>query len=218
MEPDPLLPVIPRWIEFSQFQVNPYFAWLFSGRITCTVSGYEISLLPAAFFSNQMIVPSAFSGQIIDLIKSQFLTYPPCKRLAIKYWGLKERECIPKRAVPIRIVENKSGIKVLEILATMQACVDKVTKIWLDQTRQLRDAVSRVDYRQDIWHVSGAPKLIIGFDFPFNHPGLWADPLMAQAYYNMLDNHQASHNTYSSLENRLAEWVPIELWPGYKSL
>lgn len=163
-------PAARYWLDFSQFQINPYFSAMLGSRMTTPMGRIEIAFQPStnihkALFSD--LVPE----NIVDMVGSMFLTQPPCKTIGIyrnayttihANGGYAWAETSHKELI-VRIYDP-AGIKLAQIIAALIHHASAVLQAWLQSAKDLADMVTTGHWQEDIWRVPASPRFILLLD------------------------------------------------------
>jgi len=125
----------PRWLDLSQFNFNPYFLDLLSGRAQQKLGRLEVALKPGhrEHLVFQQPLPET---EFFELIGSMFLTEPPCQALGIY---------VPRLGAatlePVTKICDVDGIRVGHLLSTLQAHCGGILDLWSNQVPALRQKI-----------------------------------------------------------------------------
>ncbi|KAL1595928.1 hypothetical protein SLS60_009618 [Paraconiothyrium brasiliense] len=191
---------VPKWVDVTQFRLNPYLANLFQDTLETINSLYEISLPPSCFTDSgttwNSLPPAAMS-----YLATQFLTQPPVTSLNVSTWIPMMEKPRVRKALHIINVRNEDGIRVSEILTAMKAASELAVEHWKYWARLLRAAIQEGHPKQDFWVVDGGPKLLISVD-PFGSE--WSSETWL--------HHLTCMHALPGWKKRQEEWIPKELW------
>jgi len=191
----------PCWLDLSQFNFNPYFLELFPERVRLHLGRCEIILGPCSF--EQRVYKRPLPQTAFDeLIGSMFLTEPPCKAVGIY---------LPCRRAPVlRLVakvRDAEGIRVGQVLRTLEQNADDALSWWEDEVRELRREIKNSywmhlmtwDEKRYASHSEAYPKFMIFLesDEDANTPiakrifplGIETEQIRQEEWYGELDKH-----------------------------
>ncbi|KAJ4344839.1 uncharacterized protein N0V89_012583 [Didymosphaeria variabile] len=191
---------VPKWVDVTQFRLNPYFANLFQDAFE-TINGlYEISLQPPCPTDSgstwDSLPPAA-----MNYLATQFLTQPPVISLNVSTWIPMMNKPRVRKALHIINVRNEDGIRVSELIAAMKAASGLAVEHWKHWARLLRVAVQNGHPKQDFWIVDGRPKLLVSVD-PFSSEELSETSL----------HYLTCMHALPGRDKRQEEWIPRGLW------
>lgn len=147
----------PRWLDLSQFTLNPYFKGLFGSRLVCSYGRCEISLDPIADVPNSRLFPDV----LLDYFSGDFVSQPRCKTLGLYMWEPGWQADGHARLKYLANVHNRSGIRVGQLLTIIRKQSSVAITKWIEQVENLRRWVGAGHWKHDIWTVRGTPKLVL---------------------------------------------------------
>jgi len=191
----------PCWLDLSQFNFNPYFLELFPERVRLHLGRCEIIIGPCS--SEQVIYKRPLPQRAFDeLISSMFLTEPPCKALGIY---------LPCRRAPVlRLVakvRDAEGIRVGQVLRTLEQNADDALSCWKDGVKDLREDLEELywtaftmwEEKRNATNFEAYPKFMIFLEsdedastpiakriFPF---GVETEQMRQEEWYGELDEY-----------------------------
>ena len=171
-----------RWMDLSQFRVNPYFVELFGDCFRSTESSYTIIIKPHILEYLEQL--ETVKGTVREqLVHDMYLTQPPCK--VLRTYAVRR---FSDGLQMIGQVHQTNGVRIRDLLHMLQ--VDRKFSRAIDQWRTrseyLRKAIA--DHTPDVfslsdeeklWACPGFPKLVIFFE-ALEQP----HPTFAQELYN----------------------------------
>ena len=174
-----------RWMDLSQFEVNPYFTDLFGDCFQEFKGSYYITIKPHIqdYLRN---LASSTGPSREQLIQDMFLTRPPCKVLRI-YATMKSREGLQV----VGSVHQTDGVRIGDLLPQLQQHCSTATELWYTRSQLLRtEIVGHTDLENShrAWICPGFPKLVI---FPEATEQLY--PSSAQHICTFSQRHKEMH-------------------------
>jgi hypothetical protein len=163
--PDQSVPHAPKWLDFTQFELNPYFTGLFADeeRISVVKGRIDIALrrdYGAARVYDCHKLPEI--DELKKLIGPMYFTSPPCKKVSIGVWrrASKGRQHGLFQCWTTLIGSN--GLTVDHILSSLQTHAESAVDCWDQITRvQLLCDLPNTHWKHDIWNHRGVPILSI---------------------------------------------------------
>ncbi|KAI0585083.1 hypothetical protein TUN199_05085 [Pyrenophora tritici-repentis] len=156
----------PCWLDFSQVSTNPYFKQLFDKghRFVQRLGRWEITLRPPTVTGDLLTMKSGIIRTLQDAIGSMHVTCPPTKSLGICHFD-RTGEGYPSQSVLITRICSDDGIRVAELLDTLEKIAPKVLSTWMTNAQHLRDEqIPSSHWFDDSWRMLGAPKITIHLD------------------------------------------------------
>ncbi|KAL1799431.1 hypothetical protein ACET3X_003468 [Alternaria dauci] len=120
-----------RWIDLSQFRMNPHVVELFGGRMEPKLGHCEISL-KAGTGQPCLLRGSLPSGNFANLIADMFLTEPACKAV-----GIYMTQIYSQHLQLLATVSNKDGVRVGQFLDALHHHAGKLLTRWRSQVEDL---------------------------------------------------------------------------------
>jgi len=124
-----------RWMDLSQFEVNPYFTDLFGDCFQEFKGSHYITIKPHIqdYLRN---LASSTGPSREQLIQDMFLTRPPCKVLRI-YATMKSREGLQV----VGSVHQTDGVRIGDLLPQLQQHCSTATELWYTRSQLLRTEI-----------------------------------------------------------------------------
>jgi hypothetical protein len=152
-----------RWIDLSQFMMNPHVVELFGDRMQLKLGRCEIAL-KAGTGQPRLVQGSLPSGNFANLIADMFLTEPPCKALGI-YMTQQHSHHLHLLVT----VSNEDGIRVGQFLGALQQHAGKLLSAWRVQVEHFRRKIgwshwadfSTTEQKRLPWIYHGSPKFFV---------------------------------------------------------
>ena len=152
-----------RWIDLSQFMMNPHVVELFGDRMQLKLGRCEIAL-KAGTGQPRLVQGSLPSGNFANLIADMFLTEPPCKAL-----GIYMTQPHSHHLHLLVTVSNEDGIRVGQFLDALQQHAGKLLTAWRVQVEHLRRKIgwshwadfSTTEQKRLPWIYHGSPKFFV---------------------------------------------------------
>ena len=146
-----------RFLDLSQFSLNPFFAALFPSRIGLHGGAYEITLPPySSHIRDARISPVALQG-----VASLFVTSPPVTTLALTIR-------VPAPVGPwiqgvetLDTVHDGGGVRVGMLVGRMEALERRVKGDWRFWTQMMRNTVAENAKGTDYWCVRARPVVVV---------------------------------------------------------
>jgi len=125
-----------RWLDLSQFNFNPYFLDLLSGRVQQKLGRLEVAVKPGR--REHLVFQQPLSDtKFVELIGSMFLTEPPCQALGIFVPGRLGAATLE----PVTTICDVNGIRIGHLLSTLQAHCGSVVDLWSHEIPALRQQI-----------------------------------------------------------------------------
>lgn len=183
--------VKPRWMDLSQFRVNPYFVELFGDCFRSTESSYTIIIKPRILEYLEQL--ETVKGTVREqLVHGMYLTQPPCK--VLRTYAVSR---FSDGLQMIGQVHETNGVRIGDLLHTLQVDrkFSKAIDQWRTRSEYLRNAIA--DHTPDVfslsdeeklWACPGFPKLVIFFEAS-EQP----HPTFAQELYDITQCRKSAH-------------------------
>ncbi|KAF2657490.1 hypothetical protein K491DRAFT_714338 [Lophiostoma macrostomum CBS 122681] len=171
--PPRFLPHTPRWVDLSQFKLNPYLVGLFPGRFEARRGEYQIALRPAVDPQKKLINTSLVSKLAFERLDIGNLSVPqpPIKELCLKIEVTWDRSLTPKEKTfkTQRWVEDSKGITIKQLLDALEAYADQAVAFWIKEAKYMREAIVHLEddslfgtkTYEDVWRTPGKPKIVL---------------------------------------------------------
>ncbi|KAI4939881.1 uncharacterized protein J4E92_001167 [Alternaria infectoria] len=180
-----------RWMDLSQFRVNPYFVELFGNCFRSTESSYTIIIKPHILEYLEQL--ETVKGTVREqLVHGMYLTQPPCKVLRTYAVSM-----FSDGLQMIGQVHQTNGVRIGDLLHMLQVDrkFSKAIDQWRTRSENLRKAIA--DHTPDVfsfsdeeklWACPGFPKLVILFE-ALEQP----HPTFAQDLYDITQCRKSAH-------------------------
>ncbi|KAF2120553.1 hypothetical protein BDV96DRAFT_683009 [Lophiotrema nucula] len=147
-------PLIPRWLDWTQFRLNPCFEALFDRRLEAVNGRYEIDLRPDSRVSRILTNRYIFNQAIKSEVGPMYITHPPCKSVTVcEYREGQLHSLVRKNCM--------QGIRVRDLLRELEEQAPEVLKLWIQHARDMRARFEKDPKDQDLWNMPGAPRLVV---------------------------------------------------------
>jgi hypothetical protein len=196
---------LPQWLDFSQFEMNPYMNGLFPHRFAVIDGTGEVSCRPSCSERCHVIDRHTVSKRILALISNQFITRPPIVNLNLGIWIPSVHPEEKREWISIGGCTDTNGIRIGAFIDELERAAPKLVSYWKYWAQQLRRAVANGHWTQDVWFVSGVPK----FAFTLDNGRPWED---LDRELDKFD--EARENSLMSRSTRESEWVSPNLRPN----
>jgi hypothetical protein len=190
----------PRWLDYSPFVVNPYFAGFFADedRFTTTHGRCDFTLRSGPG-QRRILEQRRFPIELTELIGSMFFRQPPCERVMLCVWSRGELGGLRATALPQYILHRKDGITIADMLVALEQEAEDAMLHWRNtvglQVRNLSD----MHWKHDIWYTYGRPKLSVMLCREKHE-----EDIAQGHYWEQMDD-------LRSRIHRQSEWMPVEM-------
>ncbi|KAI4934403.1 hypothetical protein J4E85_002259 [Alternaria conjuncta] len=189
----------PRWLDLSQFEVNPYFVDLFGDCFQPFQGSYTVTIKPHIQEYLRSLASNTGPSRE-QLVNNMFLTRPPCKVLRI-YATTKSREGLQM----VGSVHQTDGVRIGDLLLQLQQHFSTAIELWRSRSQSLRKLIAGHESlwdseeeeiagyeslwgSEEAWICPGFPKLII-----FLEATEQPDPSFAQHLCNFSQRNTEMH-------------------------
>jgi len=156
---------VPTWLDFTQFELNPFLTALFADgdRISVVKGRIDIVLRQEpgiARVYDRHRLPNL--ADLKALIGPMFFTSPPCKQISIGVWGGGVEGRYHGQLQELASYNLSTGVTVNEILRLLEDNADFAVDYWDQEARlYLLSELESAHWKHDIWTVRGLPMLSI---------------------------------------------------------
>ena len=158
------------WLDFSQFNINPYFSALFGQRSKVKMGRIEIALRSGSSSVDSLFELCVTQG-LLDLLGPMFISQPPCRVIGLYQTRKTKRGFnddlddfeFSNKHLLVR-VRNDNGVKVGDVVEALRKHTPEVISSWFDSASELRSLVSSGHWVDDIWHTPGTPRFFLLLD------------------------------------------------------
>jgi hypothetical protein len=197
-----------RWLDFSQFEMNPYLDALFPDRFAIVDGAGELSFRPSWSDQCHVINRHHIPLNALAHIENQFITYPPVTTVNVGIW-LPETVSEDRRdLMSLCECHNARGVRIGALIHGLEVSTTLAKGYWAFWAQQLGQAASRGHWTQDIWHISGVPKLVLTLE---------GDRILEEYDEEILNHHWAQTNRVVPRSTREAEWIPPNLTSSFQT-
>ncbi|KAF2117056.1 hypothetical protein BDV96DRAFT_598001 [Lophiotrema nucula] len=158
--PDQSPPHEPSWLDFSQFNVNPYLPGIFSGGMRERLGSLEITLSPTAS-GHPLLKEQSILSPLLEPLLSTYITQPPCRTIGLFTWEPLLEMYGHSQLSFLTHLHDKDGIRTITLLNALDQVTNLVIERWVGYAKQLRQWISGGHWKYDVWTVPGAPKIVI---------------------------------------------------------
>ncbi|KAI4673402.1 uncharacterized protein J4E84_011127, partial [Alternaria hordeiaustralica] len=155
----------PRWLDLSQFEVNPYFIDRFGDCLQLTRGSFVITTKPRL---QHCLRDDALPTGFQQLVDTMFLTNPPCKALGIYALcgdgdnGIGGFQLVEK-------VHRADGIRVGDFLPQIRQHIPTAIESWRHKSQDMREYIAEEKWTKfsgsgnklQSWWGPGLPKLLV---------------------------------------------------------
>ncbi|KAI2480340.1 hypothetical protein Ptr902_08521 [Pyrenophora tritici-repentis] len=157
------------WLDFGQFEINPYFTALFPRWLACVNGRIEMTL--RSELAGSLLVNPFVSTKAFEFLGPMFLANPPCGVVGIYHNAYttflphEDREYlkISNKELLVRL-QNDEGVKLGDIIAALIRHAPRVLASWPEQAPTLREKIATGHWQEDVWRVPGHPRFILLLD------------------------------------------------------
>ncbi|KAF2821105.1 hypothetical protein CC86DRAFT_459277 [Ophiobolus disseminans] len=155
----------PTWLDFTQFDLNPYLTGLFADEDRISVVKGRIDVvrrrepgIARVYDCNKLPTLTALKA----LTGPMFFTNPPCKQISIGVWSGGVEGWYYGHFLELASYNLSSGVTNNEILRLLEDNADFTVDYWDHEARlHLLSNSESMNWKHDIWNARGLPVLSI---------------------------------------------------------